>query len=83
MSPENFCYWLQGWFELSNANDITIRQTEIIKDHLNLVFGKKTPIRKEPTYCSLNKLPNEEIVNGQMFNILYTGHTGVTAQPLC
>ena len=38
MTPEQFIYWLQGFFEISNAETITKEQTEIIKNHLNLVF---------------------------------------------
>ena len=48
MTPENFCYWLQGFIEMSGLHidcpiSITPRQVEIIKDHLKLVFEKKTP----------------------------------------
>jgi hypothetical protein len=46
MTPKDFTYWLQGFFELSNE-DVTLshRQLKIIKDHLNLVFDKETPDR--------------------------------------
>lgn len=46
MTPENFCYWLQGYFELTGItglNGITPVQVNIIIDHLNLVFNKQTP----------------------------------------
>ncbi len=43
MTPENFCYWLQGLFEVQNPSFLGISQTEIIKDHLALVFNKVTP----------------------------------------
>lgn len=49
MSPENFVYWLQGFFELTDASDevaepfgLTIEQCEMIKSHLQLVFNKLT-----------------------------------------
>jgi hypothetical protein len=42
-NPELFCYWLQGFFELSNSETITPLQVKVIKDHLNLVFKKETP----------------------------------------
>ena len=49
MSPENFCYWLQGMIELREGNDgLTIRQVQIIQDHLGLVFNKVTPDRTVP-----------------------------------
>lgn len=52
MSPENFCYWLQGYFELHQArmkcgespHDIFgPEQYKEIKNHLGLVFKKETP----------------------------------------
>ena len=43
MTPENFTYWLQGFIEISNPKVISEEQTQIIKDHLNLVFKKETP----------------------------------------
>ncbi len=42
MTPENFCYWLNGLFEISNTDSITDEQVKIIKEHLNLVFNKVT-----------------------------------------
>lgn len=38
MTSRDFAYWLQGFFEISNANQITPEQTQVIKNHLNLVF---------------------------------------------
>lgn len=46
MTPENFVYWLQGFFEISGTKNITAEQAKVIKDHLDLVFEKKTPDRK-------------------------------------
>ncbi len=50
MEPINFCYWLQGYFEMLGDAQyvITLEQREIIKDHLNLVFNKETPDRRKP-----------------------------------
>lgn len=45
MTPEQFVYWLQGFFELSEDGTVNDRQAAIIRDHLNLVFLKKTPNR--------------------------------------
>ena len=51
MTPENFCYWLQGWLELNTTVDhrdgATPETLKMIKDHLDLVFKKVTPDRKE------------------------------------
>ena len=49
MSPENFCYWLQGYFELQLKvggdahNVLSSLQVQQIRDHLQLVFKKETP----------------------------------------
>lgn len=43
MSPENFAYWLQGYFEISKSEELTKEQVQEIKDHLKLVFLKLTP----------------------------------------
>lgn len=40
MTSREFCYWLQGYFELrgENAGSIGSHQAEVIKKHLALVF---------------------------------------------
>jgi len=40
MTSANFCYWLQGFFELAPAQDaaLTAEQTRTIKAHLAMVF---------------------------------------------
>lgn len=43
MTPVNFAYWLQGFFEIvenSETKDINLtpKQVEVIRAHLNLVF---------------------------------------------
>lgn len=49
MTPENFCYWLQGYFEISNGEvQLSKEKVQIIQDHLDLVFRKVTPDRKPP-----------------------------------
>lgn len=49
MSPENFCYWLNGWIELNKTIDhrggASVETLKVIEDHLNLVFKKETPDR--------------------------------------
>ena len=56
MTPEQFVYWLQGFFEISEARKLDEKQVLIVKDHLKEVFNKKTPNR-----ASNN--PNEFLVN--------------------
>jgi hypothetical protein len=38
MKASEFCYWLQGLFELANPQELTPEQTQLIKNHLNMVF---------------------------------------------
>ena len=45
MTPEQFTYWLKGFMEIANPTHLTTKQLEIVKDHLDLVFDKKTPDR--------------------------------------
>lgn len=39
MTPENFCYWLQGRMELLPNQAPTQEEWEIIRSHLKLVFA--------------------------------------------
>ena len=38
MTSRDFCYWLQGFLEVSGQPVITKEQTRIIRNHLNMVF---------------------------------------------
>lgn len=38
MTSRDFCFWLQGYFEITNPEDISIEQTQMIRRHLALVF---------------------------------------------
>lgn len=38
MKAVEFCYWLQGVFEVADPKSLTEEQTDIIKKHLALVF---------------------------------------------
>lgn len=38
MTSRDFCYWLQGYFEIAGAGHFTIDQTVVVKRHLALVF---------------------------------------------
>jgi len=47
MTPEQFCYWLQGYFELHGVEGegifIDVPRSKVIRDHLQTVFKKVTP----------------------------------------
>lgn len=38
MTSRDFCYWLQGYFEVSEGGSLTAAQAECVKRHLALVF---------------------------------------------
>lgn len=38
MTSRDFCFWLQGSFELSDTDELTVKQVKLIKKHLNMVF---------------------------------------------
>lgn len=42
MTADQFCYWLQGFFEVSGQTTLTEPQVSVIKEHLQLVFKKET-----------------------------------------
>ena len=45
MTPEQFCYWLQGRAELRPDDVPTAEEWQSIREHLATVFHKVTPIR--------------------------------------
>ncbi|WYV99065.1 hypothetical protein NoPa_00065 [Pseudomonas phage vB_PpuM-NoPa] len=53
MTPENFCYWLQGYFEIVKHIDhregLSKEAVQVIEDHLKEVFDKRTPNRDNGT----------------------------------
>ena len=42
MKPENFCYWLKGYFELTDTDNLNPEQVAVIKEHLALSFNNVT-----------------------------------------
>lgn len=43
ITPENFCYWLQGKIEIDGEiKPLTKKQVEVISEHLQKVFNKVT-----------------------------------------
>lgn len=45
LTSDQFVFWLQGFFEMTNPRTINEQQTAMIRDHLALVFDKVTPYR--------------------------------------
>jgi hypothetical protein len=44
MNERDFCYWLKGYLELTYQQHLTSEQVSVIKEHLDLVFDKKTKL---------------------------------------
>jgi len=44
MTPEQFCYWLQGRLELNDA-PLSAEETKMVREHLTTVFHKITPFK--------------------------------------
>lgn len=59
MTPENFCYWLQGYFELRSKTEFTLTQDQVeeIKNHLQLVFRKETPFIGDSSLVDFKNWP--------------------------
>ena len=70
MNSESFTYWLQGFVELSDTDTISERQWLTIKDHLKLVFDKKTPDRsdfpKSPTLTPTDWTKVSDLIGKQV-----------------
>jgi len=50
MNTIDFCFWLQGYFEISGDTEISKEQAKIIQNHLNLVFKHEIdPLREGET----------------------------------
>lgn len=43
MNAVEFCYWLQGAFEINDKGTLSPQEVKVIKEHLALVFTKVTP----------------------------------------
>lgn len=74
MTPENFVYWLQGFLELSYQTSLDETQTKTIRDHLNLVFEKKTPTNSEVNNIPVSINPNNFYQIPLMCDTIQSGH---------
>ena len=50
MNAEQFVYWLNGYLELSGAQELSAAQVKSVREHLALVLHKVTPPLEKPTY---------------------------------
>lgn len=67
MNTIDFCFWLQGYFEISGKSEISKEQAEIIKNHLNLVFLHEIdPLRETQTKTTVKSLNNAHSPNNDV-----------------
>lgn len=52
MKASEFCYWLQGFFELGDVHQLSKRQVEIISLHLKLVDIHDKTDGRSKQFCS-------------------------------
>ena len=59
MTPDQFVFWLKGYFEISQhsnvENSLNEKQTQEIKNHLDFVLTKVTPVIVQEPQKSLDK----------------------------
>jgi len=65
MTPEQFTYWLQGYVELVGTHP-TPEQWQSIKDHLQTVFTKVTPVVQPPYIIPTEQQFPNPLKNGPM-----------------
>ena len=57
MTAIDFCFWLQGYFEMSGSSELTKEQVKVLKNHLNLVFIHEIdPLREKQTPATAGML---------------------------
>lgn len=69
MTPANFCYWLQGFFEVTENSDskeikLTEKQINVIRAHLNLVFFHAIDPETLKDKSDVEKLKYQKIHDG-------------------
>lgn len=60
MKSVEFCYWLQGLFELAKPTALTEEQTALVKQHLAMVFIHEI----DPSYPKAQKPALDAVHSG-------------------
>ena len=67
MNSIDFCFWLQGYFELASPELLAEKQLSCVKSHLNLVFKHEIdPLRDSVSTLSPVELSNIHNGNDQL-----------------
>lgn len=67
MTPEQFCYWLQGSLELTQIESLTPKKLDIVKSHLNLVFLHTLDPQNNETTTTKPEVMNEAHGNKKVY----------------
>ncbi len=69
MTSRDFCFWLQGYFEINTPDSIQEKQTEIIKKHLALVFKHEIDpsMGDKEHQTALNEIHHDGPAGGTLF----------------
>lgn len=68
MKATEFCYWLQGVFEVAKLTELDADQTALVKQHLHMVFIHDI----DPSYPK----DQQEALNNAHLKPGYPGNTG-------
>lgn len=64
MTSRDFCFWLQGYFEISNANTIGPNEAQCIRQHLAMVFKHEIdPSMTAPPGAPVSNLDYQTLLN--------------------
>jgi hypothetical protein len=67
MKSTEFCYWLQGLFELATPTQLNAEQTDLIKRHLNMVFVHEIdpsyPTGQQDALNALHNAPKPTVIS--------------------
>jgi hypothetical protein len=67
MKAQEFCYWLQGMFELSYVKMLNAVQLETVRKHLQMVFlhdiDPSYPAEQQTTLNQIHSSGNNELSN--------------------
>lgn len=78
MSPENFIYWIRGFYELAGEGPLTAEQSKLISDHLKLVmqevekpkdWPKSLEIDTHPDWCGGSTGVRDKVDGKQPMNL--------------
>lgn len=70
MKSVEFCYWLQGMFELSKPQALNADQVELIRKHLAMVFYHEI----DPSYPPAQQVELQDLHNSKPEKLRFSGY---------